>query len=194
VLCIISYILYTSITISCYHHIDWMRCGETVDPEATWKESWRALEKAYAEGVVSSIGVSNFGLDLMKDVWEFGSVKPHIVQNFADPSNLDMAVREFCYEKEVLYIPYASQRNLKSLNSDLKSKIADMAAAHGKTSNEIITRAFFQSHAAVIPRSDNVEHIIANIKNVFGWRLKSEEMISFGWHATAEEEQVEQEL
>ena len=158
-----------------------MRCGDIVDPGATWKDSWRAMEKAYAEGTVLSIGVSNFGRELLQEIWEFASVRPHIVQNFADPSNLDLTIRYFCYENEILYIPYAMQRNYERLNDGTKDTIARIAAAHAKSENEIITKMFLQSHAAVIPRSDNREHIKSNIDNTFGWRLQNQDMIEMGW-------------
>jgi len=33
---------------SCNHEVEWMHCGDTVDPDGTWQESWRALEKVGA--------------------------------------------------------------------------------------------------------------------------------------------------
>lgn len=162
-----------------------MRCGEVVDPTATWKESYRALEKAYAEGYIMSIGVSNFGLEILTELWGYATVKPHVVQNFADPSNLDTDVREFCYDKELLYVPYALQRNYNHLSTQLKSLITTISDVHNKTPNEVILKAFLQSHAAVIPRSDNVQHIFANINNCADWELSDDEMVSLGWPSAA---------
>ena len=31
--------------LSCDPAIEWMHCEDTVDPSATWRESWRALER-----------------------------------------------------------------------------------------------------------------------------------------------------
>ena len=45
-----------------------MRCWDTEDPAGTWLQSYRALEKAYAEGQVMSIGVSNFDLSLLEQL------------------------------------------------------------------------------------------------------------------------------
>ena len=55
-------------TFSCDHSIDWMHCDDIVDRAATWRESWRALERAYAEGAVMSIGVSNFHVELLNEL------------------------------------------------------------------------------------------------------------------------------
>lgn len=40
----------------CDPSISWMHCETTIDPEGTWQGSWRALEKAYSEGLINSIG------------------------------------------------------------------------------------------------------------------------------------------
>ena len=65
-----------------------MHCETTEDPEGTWHGSWRALEKAYAEGRVESIGVSNFDTDLLNEISALDSsvsVLPHLVQNWVEP-------------------------------------------------------------------------------------------------------------
>lgn len=78
---------------ACDHGVSWMHCDDTVDPSATWKESWKALEKAYAEGQVMSIGVSNFDARLLKELEEEAVVMPHLVQNWAEPGSMDLHVR-----------------------------------------------------------------------------------------------------
>lgn len=42
-----------------------MHCETSEEPSGTWRESWNALERAYAEGHVASIGVSNFNHHLL---------------------------------------------------------------------------------------------------------------------------------
>ena len=37
-----------------------MHCETSEEPASSWRESWHALERAYAEGHIASIGVSNF--------------------------------------------------------------------------------------------------------------------------------------
>lgn len=164
-----------------------MHCEDIVEQGATWRDSWRALEKAYAEGLVMSIGVSNFGLELLEEIWDFATVHPHLLQNFADAANLDLPVRKFCYEHEVLYMPYAMQRNYNHLGADVKNIISRFADAHDKSPHEVISMMFLQSRAAVIPRSDNPNHIVDNIRNVIGWRLSDSEMNAFGWGEISDE-------
>ncbi len=73
---------------SCDSIVDWMHCHTTKDPTATWRETWRAFERLYAEGNILSIGVSNFNVALLEELKETAIVLPHLVQNWADPSFL----------------------------------------------------------------------------------------------------------
>jgi diketogulonate reductase-like aldo/keto reductase len=70
-----------------------MHCQDTVDTSATWEDSYRALERSYSEGKVLSIGVSNFDIHLLRKLERMALVLPHIVQNWAEPGNMDMEVR-----------------------------------------------------------------------------------------------------
>lgn len=99
----------------CYSNIDFMDCeGEEealpdhvrqvgtaphLDKENAWKDSWKALEEMYDEGILSGIGVSNFHQTEMEDLLELARVKPHIVQMnvwslLNDPHLVDLCYRE----------------------------------------------------------------------------------------------------
>eukprot|EP00529_Nitzschia_sp_RCC80_P023685 CAMPEP_0113496766 /NCGR_PEP_ID=MMETSP0014_2-20120614/30288_1 /TAXON_ID=2857 /ORGANISM="Nitzschia sp." /LENGTH=462 /DNA_ID=CAMNT_0000390693 /DNA_START=445 /DNA_END=1833 /DNA_ORIENTATION=- /assembly_acc=CAM_ASM_000159 len=64
-----------------------------------WKASWKALEEMYNDGLLASIGVSNFHQDEMEELLEVAKVKPHIVQMnvwslLNDPNLVDLCYRE----------------------------------------------------------------------------------------------------
>jgi diketogulonate reductase-like aldo/keto reductase len=158
-----------------------MHCQDAVEADATWHASWRALEKAYAEGAVMSIGVSNFNEQLMQEVIAHGIVRPHLVQNHADMENLDLYVRELCQRYGILFMPYAFQRNYRHLSGRTVRLLEDVAAAHGKTPRDVILRFFVQTGAVIIPRSDDPEHLAHNLDASFGWSLSGVEMASLGW-------------
>lgn len=104
---------------SCNHEIDWMHCETTVDPDGTWEGSWEALEKAYAEGRVMAIGASNFNINLL-DSFDAFTVRPHVVQNWAEPGSMDLEVLYWTRNNAAVYQPYASLRNLHQLQADPK--------------------------------------------------------------------------
>ncbi|KAL0022280.1 hypothetical protein WJX79_002742 [Trebouxia sp. C0005] len=46
-------------------------CGSTM-PEGSWQDSWRALEQLVASGQLASIGVRNFDLSELSELWPDG--------------------------------------------------------------------------------------------------------------------------
>ena len=54
-------------------------------PTANWREGYKNIEKAYREGKVKAIGLSNFPEDLLEEAIEWAEIKPHVVQVEAHP-------------------------------------------------------------------------------------------------------------
>lgn len=157
-----------------------MHCEDTVDPKGTWRESWKALEKAYAEGSVMSIGVSNFDVTLLNELLDFASIRPHVVQNFAEPGNVDGDVRAWCRDHGVLYQPYASIRNMDKLPAETLSALQRIASERAVSPHSVALRFFIQSGSGVIPRSKDAAHLKENL-NAFSYELADSEMMELGW-------------
>lgn len=166
---------------SCIATVEWMHCEDVVDPEGTWQESWRALEKAFAEGRVQSIGVSNFNVELLEELADMASVMPHLVQNHGELGRTDEAVRHWCHEHHVIYMPYATIRNLKS--STVAHALESLSKAKGVSQQVISLKFFLQTNAAVIPRSTSPDHLLENLQlgAIANWTLNSKEMALLEW-------------
>lgn len=56
-------------------------------PTGDWKTAYRTLEKAYADGKIKAIGISNFdrSASLLKSAMDFAEVKPQVLQAEAHP-------------------------------------------------------------------------------------------------------------
>ncbi len=50
------------------------------DKDNAWKRSYRALEELYHHGTIESIGVSNFDLSDMSQLFNIATLGPHIYQ------------------------------------------------------------------------------------------------------------------
>lgn len=161
-----------------------MHCHTTVDPSGTWQQSWRALEKAYAEGRVVSIGVSNFDIQLLNELREISLLLPHLVQNWAEPGSLDRQVRSWCDSRRIVYQPYASGRNLEHLQAMIATALEEIAAAHNRSEYSIALRFFLQTGAAVIPRTRQLNHLEENLR-VYDFELTDGEMARLGWDVHA---------
>ena len=165
-----------------------MHCETTVDPAGTWRESWRALEREYAEGRLLSIGVSNFDVTLLEELKGLppsgALVLPHVVQNHGEPGNIDAAVRSWCDDPRqgagAVYQPYASLRNLAALPVQLQQALSSSALKRGVSEHAVALRFFLQTGAACIPRSTQTAHLRENLQ-VLQWKLEDDEMRALGW-------------
>lgn len=158
-----------------------MHCENTVDKEGLWIQSYMALEKAYAEGRISSLGVSNFDIKLLLEMAPIVNIVPHVVQNFAEVGNMDLDMRVWCNENGVVFMPYGTQQDLSRLHDEVKKGILDMARNHGVSPHAIITRYFLQTGAAMIPRSTQLDHMRENLETVMHFQLGDDEMQFLGW-------------
>lgn len=128
--------------------------------------------------------MSNFDRQLLGEFWGFGSVRPHLVQNFAEPGRLDLRVREWCSEHHAVYMPYAHQRNLKFLAPEMQENIQRMGGRYNVSSHVVISRFFYQTGAAIVPRSSKSAHLKENLQAVSTFELTDEEMESMGWRSS----------
>lgn len=167
---------------TCDSSIEWMHCETSDEPSANWKESWNALERAYAEGHISSIGVSNFNHHMLAEFDHFGTVLPHAVQNAVQPGDgrVDMRVREWCSLHDVIFMSRSTQIGFKDFPESLKSVIQSVASNHAVSPHAVISRFFLQSGAAIIPRSAKSAHLQENLK-VLNFTLTRSEMKQLGW-------------
>lgn len=166
----------------CYSSVEWMNCENIVNPNGTWIQSWRALERLYSEGKLLSIGVSNFELDLLTLMDQVSVVSPHILQNYGTLNVLDIDVRIWCSNHQTVYIPYATGRNIDDLPQDLLDRAKEVAKQEELSIHGVISRFFLTTGTAVIPRSINISHLHENINVVPLRRLSDEHMLYLGWN------------
>lgn len=66
-----------------------------------YKDSWRALEKLYEEGLVRSIGVSNFQIHHLEDIMSSGKIIPAVNQVEYHPRLTQVELHHFCKENQI---------------------------------------------------------------------------------------------
>lgn len=164
-----------------------MHCETSVDPQGTWQQSWRALERAYAEGRLMNIGVSNFNAVTLQYMDQFANILPHVVQNYATVGQMEMDVRYWCSDNGAVFIPYGTMRNINDLeNEPLYNTLIDIAAKYNSTIESVVkpelvvSKFMSQTRAAIIPRTTNVEHM-RQLMQMHEWSLTDAEMVSLGW-------------
>ena len=81
---------------------------------------------------------------LLDELYEMAVVKPHVVQNFAQPGDVDKSVREWCGEHTVLFQPYASIRNIDALPKEVHASLHRIAENYNVSPQSVAIRFFLQ--------------------------------------------------
>lgn len=143
-------------------------------PAGNWLAGYRQLEKAYRDGKVRSIGISNFEgkyLEELESEWE---IVPQFMQVEAHPYFAQDELRKTLDKYGIrLMAWYPLGHGDKSLiNEDVFTKLGNK---YHKSNAQIILRWHIQMGFVVIPGSRNVDHIRDNF-DLFDFSLTEEEM------------------
>ena len=143
-------------------------------PAGNYVAGYRQMEKAYKEGKVRAIGLSNFKKEQIEEILSLCEVKPTILQTELHPYNQEPELEAFLKENgnvpQALY-PLGHGDNAL-LNEPLFKSLAEK---YGKSTAQIILRWHIQEGNIIIPGSKNHNHIKANF-DIFDFSLTDEEM------------------
>ena len=139
-------------------------------------KAYKAMEKAAAEGKIHSIGLSNWCIEELEDFLPQVDTVPALVQNEIHPYYQENDVIPYIHDLGIVvqgWYPLGGRGYTKELLGD--SVISEIAAAHGKSSAQVILRWNLQKGIVVIPGSSNPDHIKENTE-LFDFELTNEEM------------------
>jgi len=123
------------------------------------KEVWKALEEAYAAGKVRAIGVSNFLIDDLQNIFDSCTVRPMVNQFELHIGNTPLELIDFCKANNVMieaYSPIAHGRALQD------PEIISVADRYGVSPARLCVKYTLQLGAVSLPKSTNPEHIRSN--------------------------------
>lgn len=145
-----------------------------VPAKGLYVETWKELEKIYAEGKAKAIGVSNFQLEHLDTLLATAEVTPAVNQIELHPRFPQAELRDYCANKGIhieSWSPIGGSRG-NLLDDPLLKRIGD---AYGKTPAQVVIRWHLQHGLIVIPKSSNPDRIRQNI-DVFDFELNDEDM------------------
>lgn len=143
-------------------------------PAGNWKAGYRQMEKAYKDGKVKALGLSNFTEGDLKWILEHAEVKPQMVQVEAHPYFPQTQLKKLLAQTGMgLMAWYPLGHGDQNLIQE--PVFADLAKKYGKTNAQIILRWHVQWGDVVIPGSKNPDHIHQNF-DIFDFSLTDEEM------------------
>lgn len=139
---------------------------------------YKALMKLYDDGKVNVIGVSNFDIRELKELYGKCGRWPMMNQTEISPYNTQTDLIRFCNDNGILveaYSPFGRGKLVTELMND--KVLVSIAKAHGRTVGQVVLRFIVQQGVAVIARSTNYGRLRDNI-NIFDFDLTEDEMRS----------------
>lgn len=143
-------------------------------PAGNYVAGYRLMEKAYKEGKVRAIGLSNFTPEQVQEILDICEVKPAVLQTEVHPYSQEKELKAFL-DKEGIVIQawYPLGHGDKALIQE--PLFTEFGKKYGKSNAQIILRWHIQAGNIVIPGSKNPAHIKDNL-NLFDFALTDDEM------------------
>jgi 2,5-diketo-D-gluconate reductase A len=135
-------------------------------------ETWQAFIELQSEGLVRSIGVSNFQPAHLERIIRETGVTPTVNQIELHPRLQQAGLRHEHAELGIVTEAWSPLAQGMVLDDPTITAIAD---AHGKTPGQVVIRWHIQLGNVVIPKSVTPERIIENF-DVFDFFLTADEM------------------
>lgn len=143
-------------------------------PAGNWKKGYAIIEKAYKEGKVKAIGLSNFPNEYIQEIIDTAEIIPQMVQVEAHPYYPQTDLKQYLSQYGIgLMAWYPLGHGDRSLMGELI--INEMGKKYHKSNAQILLRWHVQSGNVVIPGSKNPSHIRDNF-DIFNFALNEEEM------------------
>lgn len=134
--------------------------------------TFEAMQQLVDKGQVRSVGVSNFGVERLKKVFEVSSVPICNLQIEYHPLTKRDVLPEFCRQEDIVISAYSPLARGDVLKEPVLKEIGEK---YDKTSVQVSLRWLVQRGAVVIPKSSSKEHLEADM-DIFDWELLREDM------------------
>lgn len=140
--------------------------------EAPLSGTWKGMVKEKVSGRARHIGVSNFNIAKLTELWDSSDVKPEMNQIESHPYLRQEKLVNFCKQREILltaYSPLGSADRPQARRRDddpvlLEDKqVAEIGKKHGVSPAQVLIAYALHRGMAVIPKSVNQVRIAQNI-------------------------------
>ena len=149
-------------------------CVEKISPN--WQEinaeTWRGFERAYQDGKLRAIGVSNFEQMHLDPLWENATIKPMVNQLEFHPGFTQMDNILYNMEKGLLVQAWSPLGSGAVLNDET---LKNISAKYNKSVAQLCVRFSLQNGILPLPKSTNATRIVQNAE-VFDFTISDEDM------------------
>jgi len=156
--------------------------GVTINGESHYLDTWKAMEKLVGKGLCKAVGISNFNLEMVKEIEAIKTVPIANNQIELHPYLTQVELVKYCQDKNIsvtAYSPLGSPDRpwVQDTDPNLMAdpKVVQIAEAKGKTPAQILIRFALQRNTICIPKSVTPSRIKSNLESL-DFELSSSEM------------------
>lgn len=152
--------------------IHWPRPDMNEGWEDRIRDTWRAMERLYRDGIVKAIGVSNFLPHHLAAIEETMEISPMVNQLELHVGYMQECACAYCRERGIALQAWSPLGRSKLLSEDA---ITSLAAKYNVSPARLLLRFLVQQDIAVIPKSSSLERMTDNM-DIFSFEITKEDM------------------
>lgn len=137
--------------------------------------SWKALQEFAEAGSVRSIGVSNYGVHHLKELYDWDGLKiePSVNQVELHPWLMRNDIVGFSRSKGIVLEAYSPL--VRGQKFDKDDKLIELSKKYQKSQAQILIRWSIQQGFVTLPKTSNPERLSSNF-DVFNFELSEEDV------------------
>ena len=125
-------------------------------------DTWRALEALVKEGKCKAIGLSDIGLEEVKEIYEAAAIKPAVVHVESHPYLPEWELLEYCRKNGIVLQAFAALGHSSEPNLLADPVITSIASRVGKTPAQVALAWAIQRGTALLTTTKSPERIREN--------------------------------
>ncbi|MEH1908975.1 aldo/keto reductase [Nostoc sp.] len=129
------------------------------DPGVTLMETWHAMERLVDGGRCKSIGLSDIGLERLKEIVAVARIKPAVVQVESHPYLPEWDLLEFCQQQGIILLAFAALGHAMEPKVTEDPIIAAVAQLVHRTPEQVALAWAVQRGTALLTTSTSPRHI-----------------------------------
>lgn len=145
---------------------------------------WAEMESLVKKGLVKSIGVSNFNVQILIDIFTYCEIKPSVNEFELNPYFQRKGLVDFCKKFGIHMIAYGSlvksdymEKYKQGGNFDFANEeiVKELMKKYGRSDVHIALNWAISQNISVIPKTTNLQRIPSNLEST-SFRLSDEDL------------------
>lgn len=147
-------------------------------------KTYRNMEALVVAGLVRSVGVCNFNIQLLREVMAFAKFPPAVLQVEIHAHNSQRKLVQFAKEQGIQVVAFSPLASASYVEIGMASKdqslmehptVKEVAAAHKRSSPQVLLRWALQRGTQAVFKSSSADHIKENL-DAFAFALTDDDM------------------